>query len=165
MARLPQIFMSHQRRARLAPVEEQPGAALPGALTQPGRLLGGEQLSCRTDGRAEGSVEVGAGVGPTPGEANGAGGDAQAGERLGERTTEGNRGVYVLRRLEGEQALFLLISLWESTEAIKKFAGSDIEVPRYHPKDQEFLLELEPVTHYVVMVGPHPVLNRRAFSS
>ena len=35
--------------------------------------------------------------------------------------TEGNRGVYVLRRLEGERADFLLISLWESYDAIRKF--------------------------------------------
>ena len=71
------------------------------------------------------------------------------------RATEGNRGVYVLRRLEGDQAHFVLISLWESTDAIIKFAGADIEIARYYPKDQEFLLELEPmVTHYEVMVKP-----------
>lgn len=71
------------------------------------------------------------------------------------RATQGNRGVYVLRRLEGDQAHFLLISLWESRQAVKKFAGADIEIARYYPKDQEFLLELEPmVTHYEVMVEP-----------
>ncbi len=71
------------------------------------------------------------------------------------RETEGNQGVYVLRRLEGDQAHFLLISLWESIDAIKKFAGADVEKARYYPKDQEFLLELEPtVTHYEVMVSP-----------
>lgn len=71
------------------------------------------------------------------------------------QATAGNQGVYVLRRLEGNQVHFLLISLWESSDAIKKFAGADIEKARYYPKDQEFLLELEPmVTHYEVLVKP-----------
>ena len=41
------------------------------------------------------------------------------------RATQGNRGVYVLRRIEGEQAHFLTVSFWESMEAIKGFAGPD----------------------------------------
>jgi len=63
--------------------------------------------------------------------------------------TEGNRGVYVLRRVEGNQAHVLLLSLWESREAIEKFAGTDIEKACYYPEDEQFLLELEPgVTPY-----------------
>jgi heme-degrading monooxygenase HmoA len=69
------------------------------------------------------------------------------------RDTLGNRGVLVLRRIEGEEAHFLLISLWESYEAIRRFAGKDAEIARYYPEDKEFLLELEPrVTHYEVVV-------------
>ena len=46
---------------------------------------------------------------------------------------------------------FLLISFWESDEASGAFAGNDLERAVYYPKDQEFLLELEPkVTHYEV---------------
>ncbi len=71
------------------------------------------------------------------------------------RATRGNQGVYVLRRIEGEQAHFLLISLWESKEMIKEFAGADIEQARYYPEDKIFLRELEPtVTHYEVLVKP-----------
>jgi heme-degrading monooxygenase HmoA len=71
------------------------------------------------------------------------------------RATQGNQGVYVLRRLEGEEAHFLVISLWESSEAIKKFAGEEIEKARYYPEDEEFLLELEPtVSHYEILVKP-----------
>lgn len=67
------------------------------------------------------------------------------------RETEGNRGVYVIRRIEGDKAHFLFISLWDSMDAIKRFAGSDTDRARYYPKDIEFLLELEPtVTHYEV---------------
>ena len=73
----------------------------------------------------------------------------------GLKGTKGNRGVYVLRRNEGDQAHFFMISLWESREAIRAFAGDDIERARYYPEDEAFLLELEPhVTHYEVLLGP-----------
>lgn len=69
------------------------------------------------------------------------------------RRTPGNRGVYVLRRTEGEIAHFLLVSLWESNDAIRQFAGEDLDVARYYPADKDFLLEFEPrVTHYEVLV-------------
>jgi heme-degrading monooxygenase HmoA len=72
--------------------------------------------------------------------------------------TAGNRGVYVLRRTEGDVAHFLLMSLWESYDAIRQFAGDDPEVARYYPEDREFLLEFEPgVTHYEVLVDPSVV--------
>ena len=71
------------------------------------------------------------------------------------RATQGNLGVYVLRRIEGNKAHFLLLTLWESEDAIKRFAGSNIEKAKYYPEDEQFLLEIEPtVTHYEVMVKP-----------
>jgi heme-degrading monooxygenase HmoA len=73
------------------------------------------------------------------------------------RATPGNRGVYVLRRAEGGRAHFLLLSLWESREAIAAFAGADIELARYYPEDTAFLLEFEArVTHYDVLAAPGP---------
>jgi len=67
-------------------------------------------------------------------------------------TTPGNRGVHILRRVEGEIAHFLLITFWESWEAIRRFAGEDYERARYYPEDDDFLLEREPfVTHYEVL--------------
>ncbi len=69
--------------------------------------------------------------------------------------TEGNRGVQVLRRAEGGRAEFLFISFWESFEAIRRFAGEDINRAVYYPEDKAFLLELEPcVTHYEVAAFP-----------
>lgn len=71
------------------------------------------------------------------------------------RATPGNRGVSVLRRLEGNVAHFLLVTLWDSTASIRAFAGADIEKARYYPEDEAFLIELEPaVTHYEVLSGP-----------
>jgi heme-degrading monooxygenase HmoA len=70
------------------------------------------------------------------------------------RATEGNLSVQLLRRIEGEQAHFLIITLWESVEAIKKFAGEDYEKARYYAEDQDFLLEFEEkVVHYEVMAS------------
>jgi heme-degrading monooxygenase HmoA len=68
------------------------------------------------------------------------------------RATPGNRGVQVLRRLDGDRAHFLFISFWESLDAIRGFAGADLEHARYYPEDRDYLLELEPtVIHYEVL--------------
>jgi heme-degrading monooxygenase HmoA len=69
--------------------------------------------------------------------------------------TPGNRGVYVLRRIDDAAAHFLMISLWESIESIGDFAGDPVDKARYYPEDRDFLLELAPkVTHYEVLVRP-----------
>lgn len=67
------------------------------------------------------------------------------------RATPGNRGVLVLRRDTSDQTEFTVISLWESMDAIRRFAGDDAERAHYYPKDREYLLALEPtVTHHDV---------------
>jgi len=71
------------------------------------------------------------------------------------RSTPGNCGVYVLRRVEDGKAHFLFVSLWDSVESIKRFAGSDYEKAVYCPEDEKFLIELEPkVVHYDVLTWP-----------
>jgi heme-degrading monooxygenase HmoA len=71
------------------------------------------------------------------------------------RRTKGNRGVYVFRKVTSARADFVLVSLWDSYESIRAFAGEDIEKARYFPKDREFLLEFEPgVSHYDVLSAP-----------
>ncbi|MGH9790832.1 MAG: antibiotic biosynthesis monooxygenase [Candidatus Acidiferrales bacterium] len=71
------------------------------------------------------------------------------------RATPGNRGVYMWRRIEGDRAHFEIISLWDSYDDIRRFAGRDVEKAVYYPEDKDFLLELGPhVTHYEVLVHP-----------
>jgi hypothetical protein len=71
------------------------------------------------------------------------------------RAVPGNLGVYVLRRLEGDHAHFLLLTLWQSEDAIRAFAGADMARAKYYPFDADFLLELEPAaTHYEVFAAP-----------
>ena len=68
--------------------------------------------------------------------------------------TPGNRGVLVLRRIAGDQAEFLVMSMWDSLEAIKGFAGPDYEKAVYYPEDRKYLKHLEPeVSHYEVVLG------------
>jgi heme-degrading monooxygenase HmoA len=63
----------------------------------------------------------------------------------------GNRGVYLLRELHGDEAHFLTLTFWDSVEAIREFAGEDISKAKYYPEDTDFLLEFEPtVRHYEV---------------
>jgi uncharacterized damage-inducible protein DinB/heme-degrading monooxygenase HmoA len=68
--------------------------------------------------------------------------------------TDGNLGVYLLRRREGDRARFRVLSLWESMDGIKRFAGDDPEKARYYPEDRRFLLALEPcVEHFDVVAA------------
>jgi heme-degrading monooxygenase HmoA len=70
------------------------------------------------------------------------------------KKTPGNRGAMVLRTISGSRADFLVISFWESMDAIRAFSGPDVEKARYYPEDPEFLLEMEPgVQHYEVALG------------
>jgi heme-degrading monooxygenase HmoA len=69
------------------------------------------------------------------------------------RATAGNCGVWVLRKVADGRAEFLFISVWESFDAIRKFAGAEIEKAVYYPEDNKFLLALDPnVAHYEVVV-------------
>jgi heme-degrading monooxygenase HmoA len=68
------------------------------------------------------------------------------------RKVEGNRGVLALRRVADGRAEFLLLSLWDSEDAIRQFAGGDIGRAVFYPEDERFLIERDNhVTHYEVV--------------
>ena len=72
----------------------------------------------------------------------------------GYAATPGNKGVQVLRRTEEGVTHFMLVTLWESVDAIKRFAGEDYERAKYYPEDDDFLLEREPrVQHFDVLAA------------
>jgi len=56
---------------------------------------------------------------------------------------DGLKKLYFLRRIDGETAHFLLVTLWDSMESVKKFAGEHPEKAKYYPEDDSFLLEKE----------------------
>ena len=67
------------------------------------------------------------------------------------RSVAGNLSVQVLRRDAGDVSHFLTVTLWESEQAIRGFAGDELLVAKYYPEDAEYLLEFErEVQHFVV---------------
>ena len=69
------------------------------------------------------------------------------------QSTPGNERVLILRRRDGDEAEFWVISLWRDMESIRAFAGDDPTRARYFPEDERFLLEMSPdVVHYEVAV-------------
>lgn len=68
------------------------------------------------------------------------------------RATPGNLGVLALRRVVDGRAEHLLLTLWESEEAIRRFAGDDIERAVFYPEDERFLIEKDDrVNHFDVV--------------
>lgn len=65
--------------------------------------------------------------------------------------TPGNRGVTVLRREQGEHCEIMLVSMWDSMDAVRAFAGENPERSVYYPEDDQYLLQMEPlVRHYEI---------------
>jgi heme-degrading monooxygenase HmoA len=66
--------------------------------------------------------------------------------------TPGNRGAWMLRSDEGERTECITLSLWESVDAIRSFAGDDIEAAVLYPEDERYLIGGESaVAHYEVV--------------
>ncbi len=68
------------------------------------------------------------------------------------RGTAGNLDVAILRRDEGAVSHFLTVTRWESEDAIRAFAGSEVLKAKYYDEDKDFLLEFEDeVQQYAVV--------------
>ena len=68
------------------------------------------------------------------------------------RSVAGNVSVHVLERADGDVTHFITMTLWAGMDAIRGFAGDDVEAAKYYPEDRDFLLEFEPrVVHYEVV--------------
>ncbi len=59
------------------------------------------------------------------------------------KSIEGNLACYFTRSLKENEGHFLLITHWQSINAVKAFAGANPEIAKYYPEDDEFLLEKE----------------------
>jgi heme-degrading monooxygenase HmoA len=65
--------------------------------------------------------------------------------------TPGNRGVWMLRRDVDDRTELVMFTLWDSLEAVKRFAGEDYETAVFYPEDERFLIERDlRATHYEV---------------
>lgn len=61
------------------------------------------------------------------------------------RNHKGQRGAWVLRRVQGDQCEFQVLTLWESKKAVQAYAGSKPERAVYYDEDDKFLLDMEPL--------------------
>jgi heme-degrading monooxygenase HmoA len=70
----------------------------------------------------------------------------------GYKSTPGNRGVYMLRRISEAGCEFVMVSLWSSMDDVRAFAGDDVEQAVFYPEDDKFLVERDlRVRHYEVV--------------
>jgi heme-degrading monooxygenase HmoA len=71
--------------------------------------------------------------------------------------TPGNRGFSVLHRPDGDREEFRTISLWESLDVVRAFAGDDVEGAVFYPEDDRFLVERElTVSHFEYLPAGEP---------
>lgn len=64
----------------------------------------------------------------------------------------GNRGWILLRRRVADIVEFMLVSFWDSMEALKEYTRGDPERPKYYHEDRAALMELpEQVEHYQIV--------------
>jgi hypothetical protein len=65
--------------------------------------------------------------------------------------TLGNRGAWCLSRTEADVTHFEMMTFWDDTDAIKRFAGDDCGMAKYYDFDSDYLIEMEArVLHYEV---------------
>jgi hypothetical protein len=71
------------------------------------------------------------------------------------RRTAGNQGAWMLARDLGDgRTEIVTFSFWASREAIRGFAGDDIDRAVFYPEDDRYLVDREAtVTHYEVVAG------------
>ena len=70
------------------------------------------------------------------------------------RATEGNRAAYILRRNVGERTEFVTLTLWESLDAVRGFAGDDVERAVFYPEDDRFLVDRETTVAHFEVIEP-----------
>ena len=72
------------------------------------------------------------------------------------RSTAGNLGTIVLRRIDGDRAEFTTITLWESVEAAGGFSGTSDDTAVFYPEDDRFLVDREWTVVYHEVVHSDP---------
>ena len=64
----------------------------------------------------------------------------------------GHRRTLTLRRIDQGRAEFLIVTLWDSMDAVRVFAGDEPERAVFYPEDDRYLVARDiHVTHYEVL--------------
>ena len=74
--------------------------------------------------------------------------------------TRGNRGAWCLCRTEADITHFEMLTFWDDTDAVRRFAGDDHGMAKYYDFDSDYLIEKEArVRHYEVYseTSPRPL--------
>jgi hypothetical protein len=75
--------------------------------------------------------------------------------------TRGNRGAWCLQRAEADVTHFEMLTFWEDTDAIKRFAGDDYSMAKYYDFDSDYLIEMEArVRHYEIYSESSPAITQ-----
>lgn len=68
----------------------------------------------------------------------------------------GHRGAWLLRRDAGEEVEFVTLTLFDSLEAVRGFAGENYETAVVPPEARRLLARFDvEVVHYLVAATPH----------
>jgi heme-degrading monooxygenase HmoA len=66
--------------------------------------------------------------------------------------TPGNRGAFIFRRVVEDEVEFLVLSLWDSMDAVRAFAGPDPVRAVFYPEDARYLTRFDQqVEHFEVV--------------
>jgi heme-degrading monooxygenase HmoA len=68
---------------------------------------------------------------------------------------EGSRGAYLMRRGGADEVEFVTLTIFESLDAVRRFAGEDYEDAVVRPKARELLSRFDQKSsHYEIVVTP-----------
>ena len=68
---------------------------------------------------------------------------------------QGHKGAYLLRRDGEKEVEFVTLTLWESMDAVRAFAGEDYEVAVVPPEARKLLSRFDPRSvHYEMRLTP-----------
>jgi heme-degrading monooxygenase HmoA len=73
------------------------------------------------------------------------------------KKVDGYEGGYVFRKDGAEEAEFVVVNLFDSVEAVQRFAGPDYTIPVFEPEAKRLLSRIESfAAHYEVRVNTVP---------
>jgi heme-degrading monooxygenase HmoA len=68
------------------------------------------------------------------------------------RRVAGHSRTVTLRRTVGDRAEFVVLTLWDSLDTVRGFAGTDVERAVFYPEDDRYLVAREDrVAHFDVV--------------
>jgi heme-degrading monooxygenase HmoA len=65
----------------------------------------------------------------------------------------GHRGAWMLRRERDELCEFVMVTLWDSVDAVMPFAGEDYETAVFYPEDDRFLVKRDLTSSHFDVAG------------